>query len=79
MFNLHTEQPNPHEERTMADLVTPKRLVAIRCAANFRAINAETESRRMFGCAPEGLNRKAASKLITWLNEQPRRWQQHAA
>jgi hypothetical protein len=74
MFNTYSEQSNPHEAQTMAELVTPKQLVAIRSAANFRAINAEAESRRMFGCAPESLNRKSASRLITYLNSQPRRY-----
>jgi hypothetical protein len=74
MPNIYNEQPNPHEARTMAELVTPKQLVAIRSAANVRAINAESECRRMFGCAPEGLNKRAASSLITYLNSQPRRY-----
>jgi hypothetical protein len=62
----------------MAELVTPKQLVAIRSAANFRGVDAETESRLMFRCAPEVLNRRSADKLITYLNNQPGRWQ-HAA
>jgi hypothetical protein len=72
MFNTCNKQPNHYEAQTMADLVPPKQLVAIRAAANFRAINAESESRRMFKCAPEGLNRKNASRIITYLNNQPR-------
>jgi hypothetical protein len=79
MFNMQSEQSNPYEPRTMAELVTPKQLVAIRSAANFRVINAESESRRMFKCALEGLNRKNASRLITYLNSQPYRWNYQAA
>jgi hypothetical protein len=63
---------NRYEAKTMAELVTPKQLVAIRSAANARAINAERESVRMFKCAPESLNRRAASSLLNWLNNQQR-------
>jgi hypothetical protein len=71
MFKMQSEQSNPNEARTMAELVTPKQLVAIRSAVNVRSINAESESRRMFNCSPEGLNSKAASEFITYLNSQP--------
>jgi hypothetical protein len=70
---------NPNEAQTMADLVTSKQLMAIRAAANFRAIDTETEARRIFKCALEGLNRKNASRIIKYLNNQPRRWNYQAA
>ena len=66
---------NVNQAKTMAELVTPQQLVAIRSAASFRAISAERESAGMFGCAPESLNRSSASRLITWLNQQPRYFQ----
>lgn len=69
MFNTTI---NTNEAQRLAELVTPKQLVAIRAAANARAINAEREAQRMFRCAPEVLNRSSASRLITWLNRQPR-------
>jgi hypothetical protein len=78
MSDMRSERPNPHEAQTMAELVTPRQLAAIRSAANFRGINAEAESRRMFDCVPEGLNRRAASSLITHLNNQPRMFEQAA-
>lgn len=53
--------------KTMADLVTPKQLVAIRVIANSQGLNAETECQQLLGCKPEELSRKAASAFIDYL------------
>lgn len=44
MFNMPSEQPNPHEAQTMAELVTPKQLIAIQDALNYRSVKAEQPS-----------------------------------
>jgi hypothetical protein len=43
MFNMQSEQLNPHEARTMAELVPPKQLIAIQDARNYRSIKAEQQ------------------------------------
>lgn len=53
--------------KTMADLVTPKQLVAIRVIANSQGINAEGECQNLLNCKPEELSRKAASAFIDYL------------
>ncbi|HET9530522.1 MAG TPA: Rad52/Rad22 family DNA repair protein [Blastocatellia bacterium] len=53
--------------KTIADLVTPKQLVAIRAIANAQKLNAETECQAMLGCRPEELSRRAASAFIDHL------------
>ena len=65
-----TAQPSfPREPiaKTMADLVTPKQLVAIRVIANSQGVNAETECQQLMNCKPEELSRKAASSFIDYL------------
>jgi hypothetical protein len=49
---------------TMADLVTPKQLVAIRSIANSQGVNAEAECFEHFKVRPEELSKGAASWLI---------------
>jgi hypothetical protein len=56
--------PRDPVAKTMADLVTPKQLVAIRAIANAQQVNAETECMEIFKCRPEELSRRAASALI---------------
>lgn len=53
--------------KTMAELVTPKQLVAIRVIANSGGINAEAECRQLLHCQPEELNRRSASAFIDYL------------
>src|SRR5215216_1434313 len=53
--------------KTMADLVTPKQLVAIRAIANSQGVNAETECLEALKCRPEELSRRAASAFIDHL------------
>ena len=53
--------------KTMADLVTPKQLVAIRVIANSQGLNAETECQQLMNCKPEELSRRAASAFIDYL------------
>jgi hypothetical protein len=51
----------------MADLVTPKQLVAIRAIANANRLNAERECMEVVKCRPEELSRRAASAFIDYL------------
>ncbi|HEY7914165.1 MAG TPA: Rad52/Rad22 family DNA repair protein [Blastocatellia bacterium] len=53
--------------KTMADLVTPKQLVAIRAIASAQAIDAEADCLEMLKCRPEELSRRAASAFIDYL------------
>jgi hypothetical protein len=53
--------------KTIAELVTPKQLVAIRAIANAQKLNAEAECVAMLGCKPEELSRRAASAFIDHL------------
>jgi hypothetical protein len=53
--------------KTMADLVTPKQLVAIRAISHAQRVNAETECMEVMGCKPEELSRRAASAFIDHL------------
>jgi hypothetical protein len=64
-----THQPFPREPiaKTMADLVTPKQLVAIRAIANAQRVNAEAECLEVLKCRPEELSRRAASAFIDYL------------
>jgi hypothetical protein len=56
--------PEQAVARTIADLVTPKQLVAIRAIANAVGIDAEKRSLELYNCKPEELTKKAASALI---------------
>lgn len=49
---------------TMADLTTPKQLIAIRAIANANGLNAETVCMEKLNCRPEELSRAAASWFI---------------
>jgi hypothetical protein len=53
--------------KTMADLVTPKQLVAIRAISHSQRVNAEAECFEVMGCKPEELSRRAASAFIDHL------------
>lgn len=59
--------PRDPVAKTMADLVTPKQLVAIRAIANSQGVNAETECLEALKCRPEELSRRAASAFIDHL------------
>jgi hypothetical protein len=59
--------PKEPVSKTMAELVTPRQLVAIRAIANSQRIDAEAECKRVMSCKPEELSRKAASALIDHL------------
>src|SRR4051812_46945305 len=52
---------------TMADLITPKQLVAVRAIANARRLNADSVCLELLKCTPEELRRRAASALIDYL------------
>jgi hypothetical protein len=63
-------QPNfPREPmaKTMAELVTPRQLVAIRAISNSQKIDAEAQCNELMQCKPEELSRKAASAFIDYL------------
>jgi hypothetical protein len=64
-----TNQSFPRDPiaKTMADLVTPKQLVAIRAIANAQRVNAEAECLEVLKCRPEELSRRAASAFIDHL------------
>jgi hypothetical protein len=53
--------------KTLADLVTPKQLVAIRAIAQALGLDADDECLTLYNCKPEELSRKAASLLIDYL------------
>jgi hypothetical protein len=57
-------RPEQAVARTIADLVTPKQLVAIRAIANANGLDAEKRSIELYNCKPEELSRRAASALI---------------
>lgn len=59
--------PRDPVAKTMADLVTPKQLVAIRAISNSQGINAEAECLELLKCRPEELSRRAASAFIDHL------------
>ncbi|MEN3336207.1 MAG: hypothetical protein V7641_5572 [Blastocatellia bacterium] len=68
--NVATAQsqfPRDPVAKTMADLVTPKQLVAIRAIANAHGVNAEAQCLELLKCRPEELSRKAASVFIDYL------------
>lgn len=53
--------------KTMAELVTPGQLVAIRAVANRRHLDQEDLCLRVRGCKPEELTIKAASGFIDFM------------
>jgi len=63
--------PSEPVAKTMADLVTPKQLVAIRAIAHAQRVNAEAECVKLMGCRPEELTRRAASAFIDHLKSIP--------
>jgi hypothetical protein len=63
----HPQFPREPIAKTMADLVTPKQLVAIRAIANSQSVNAESECLEVLKCRPEELSRRAASAFIDYL------------
>jgi hypothetical protein len=63
----HQQFPREPIAKTMADLVTPKQLVAIRAIANSQGLNAESECLEVIKCRPEELSRRAASAFIDYL------------
>lgn len=66
-MNEAPQFPRDPVAKTMADLVTPKQLVAIRAIANAQNVNAESECLEMLKCKPEELSRRAASAFIDHL------------
>jgi hypothetical protein len=64
---IQSQFPAEAVAKTMADLVTPKQLVAIRAIANAQKVNAEAECQALLGCRPEELSRRAASAFIDHL------------
>ena len=58
---------NKFMARTMKELVTPRQLVAIRSIANGQRVDAEDLCKRLRGCKPEEMSRKAASTFIDFL------------
>lgn len=65
------DKPNGHLAKTMADLVTPKQLVAICAISNAHGVNAETHCLETRSCKLEELSRRAASGLIDELKSLP--------
>lgn len=74
----HT-QPRDPLAKTLADLITPKQLAAIRAIANAQGIEAEQECQTVYSCQLEELSRQAASALIDQLKLRqqptPQQWQ----
>ena len=69
-IEVKVSQPSfPREPiaKTMAELVTPRQLVAIRAIANSQGIDYETECQSLMNCKPEELSRRAASAFIDYL------------
>lgn len=60
----------PNVAKAMADLVTPKQLLAIRIKCSARGLSAEAESLRLFQCPPERLKKSVASRMIDYLETQ---------
>jgi hypothetical protein len=60
---------NDPKARTMAELVTPRQLVAVRAICNKQRLDAGAECAACFGepVKPEELSRKAASFFIDFL------------
>lgn len=58
--------------KTLADLVTPKQLIAIRAIAHDRGLEADEECLALYGCRIEELSRRAASVLIDHLKSYQR-------
>jgi len=65
---------NKFQAQSLAELITPKQLNAIRCIGTSKNLNVESESQCTYQCAPEELNIRTASNFITYLSAQPRRW-----
>jgi len=66
-LNFHDEMQSPPESalaKTLADLITPKQLVAIRAIASAMGLKGEDECQRTYGCHLEEISRVAASALI---------------
>lgn len=65
--------------KTLADLITPKQLVAIRAIAQAQGLDAEKECQAIYSCQLEELSRQAASALIDQLKlrqqPEPQQWQ----
>ncbi len=61
------EAPNGNLAKTMADLVTPRQVIAIRAIGNDRHIDVLKLCLEMMKCKPEELSRKAASIFIDYL------------
>ncbi|HXG65478.1 MAG TPA: Rad52/Rad22 family DNA repair protein [Blastocatellia bacterium] len=61
--------PRDPVAKTMADLVTPKQLVAIRTIAKVQGVNEEAECQKVMNCKPEELSRRAASAFIDYLKQ----------
>lgn len=66
-----TFDTSEHIAKTMADLVTPRQIMAIRAISNAQRVNSETECQQLFGCRPEELTRPAASMFIDFLKSLP--------
>jgi hypothetical protein len=59
---------NPNMAKTMAQLVTPRQLIAIRAICNSQKLDADSECKELMQCKPEELSRKTASAFIDHLN-----------
>jgi Rad52/22 family double-strand break repair protein len=76
----HAEEADPEAAplpkdplaKTLADLITPKQLVAIKAIANTQGLQAEEECFSLYGCKLDELSRRAASALIDHLKMQSR-------
>ena len=66
---MSTNDVNPNVAKTMADLVTPRQLVAIRAIANSQGRNAENICRERMKCSSVELSRRAASAFIDLLKQ----------
>ena len=61
------EPDNANVARSMADLVTPRQLAAIRVIANGKGLNPAEECQALMGCTPERLTIRAASRFMAHL------------
>ncbi len=71
-WQAYNNAPKPSQPvaQTMADLITPKQLVAVRSIANSKGLNAEQLCEQELKCKPEELSKKAASWFLDFLQVQ---------
>jgi hypothetical protein len=59
---------NHFKAKNLKEAATPRQLAAIRAIANKQQVNADELCRRLRGCEPHELRKRAASTFIQFLN-----------